>query len=78
MQKTTDRDGADSVFAVETAPQENPIRKLMLGFLHPSEMTPEERMEELASILADGYLRLKIGVGPSSDEAPCLKRRNQR
>jgi len=34
----------------------------MIGFLHPSEMTPEERIDELAEILADGILRLKTGV----------------
>jgi len=30
-----------------------------LGFLDPSEMTPEERTEELAGILASAILRLK-------------------
>lgn len=34
----------------------------MIGILHPSEMTPEERIDELAEILADGILRLKTGV----------------
>jgi len=32
------------------------------GFLHPSEMTPEERLDELAHIFAAGLLRLKAGV----------------
>jgi hypothetical protein len=36
----------------------NPIRKLMLDFLHPSGMTPEERMDKLARIVATGFLRV--------------------
>jgi len=30
--------------------------------MHPSEMTPEERLDELAHIFATGLLRLKAGV----------------
>jgi len=33
----------------------------------PSEMTPEERMRELASILAMGFIRLKSGIRFSSE-----------
>jgi hypothetical protein len=68
MRKRTKIVGAD-LQSAETVPvQDNPIRKLMLDFLHPSEMTPEERMDELASILAMGFLRLKSGIrfGPES------------
>ena len=58
MQKTTEHAGADLLSAGTIPIEDNPIRKLMLGFLDPSEMTPEERMDELARILADGFLRL--------------------
>lgn len=34
----------------------------IIGFLHPSEMTAEERMEELAAIFAAGFLHLRTGV----------------
>ena len=34
----------------------------MIGFLHPSEMTPEERMDELAAILGAGFLHLRAGM----------------
>jgi len=62
MRKRTRIDGADFQSAGTVPVQDNPIRKLMLGFLDPSEMTPEERMDDLASILAVGFLRLKCGV----------------
>jgi hypothetical protein len=62
MRKRTKIVGADSISAGTVPVQDNPIRKLMLDYLHPSEMTPEERMDELARILAMGFLRLKCGV----------------
>jgi len=31
----------------------------MITAMHPSEMTPEERLDELAHIFATGLLRLK-------------------
>ena len=34
----------------------------IIGFLHPSEMTPEERMDELAAIFAAGFLHLRAGM----------------
>ena len=34
----------------------------IIGFLHPSEMTPEERTNELAAILAAGFLSLLAGM----------------
>lgn len=57
-------------------PEHKPIRKLMLGFLDPSEMTPEERMDELASILAAGYLHLKGGMSLLEDDTSFLNHRN--
>lgn len=39
-----------------------PVFVWMIGFLHPSEMTPEERMDELAAILAAGFLHLRAGM----------------
>ena len=73
MQKRTEHAGAD-LLAARTIPIEhNPIRKLMLGFLDPSEMTPEERMDELASILAAGFLRMKGEMRlPSEESRPNL------
>ncbi len=62
MNETTNHERADLLSAEPIPPEHNPIRKLMLGFLDPSEMTPEERMDELASILAAGYLHLKGGM----------------
>jgi hypothetical protein len=61
MQKTTNSDAAADG-AAENAPDENnPIRKLMLPLMDPSEMTPEERMDELASILAMAFLQIEVG-----------------
>ncbi len=34
----------------------------VIGFLHPAEMTPEERTDELAAILAAGFLHLRAGM----------------
>lgn len=62
MRKRTKIAGAELISAGTVSIQDNPIRKLMLDFLHPSEMTPEERMDELARILAMGFLRLRAGV----------------
>jgi hypothetical protein len=69
MQKRTKIVGADYLSAGTVPVQDNPSRKLMLGFLHPSEMTPEERMDELARILALGFLRLKGGMRLPSEES---------
>jgi len=44
----------------------------MLGFLDPSEMTPEERMDELASILAAGFLHLKGGMSLPTHHQECV------
>jgi hypothetical protein len=68
VRKRTKILGADLLSAGTVPVQDYPIRKLMLDFLHPSEMTPKERMEELASILAIGFLRLNSGIrfGPES------------
>ena len=38
----------------------------------PAAMTPEERDQEVAAILATGYLRLRRLVGPSGPPAPAL------
>jgi hypothetical protein len=40
----------------------NPPNEPIIGFLHPSEMTPEERTEELTTIFAAGFLHLRTGV----------------
>lgn len=50
MQEMTNHEWAELLSAEPIPPEHNPLRKLVLGFLDPSEMTPEERMEELASI----------------------------
>jgi hypothetical protein len=42
MQETTNQEWAKALSAEPLPPEHNPIRKLMLGFLDPSEMTPEE------------------------------------
>ena len=34
----------------------------IIGFLHPSDMTPDERMDELAAIFAAGFLHLRAGM----------------
>jgi len=47
----------------------DPTRRPIIGLLHPSEMTPEERLDELASILAAGFLRLKAGMQPPENQA---------
>lgn len=62
MNETTNQEWAELLSAEPIQPEHNPIRKLMTGFLDPSEMTPEERMDELASILAAGFLHLKGGM----------------
>jgi hypothetical protein len=49
----------------------------MLGFLDPSEMTPEERMDELARILADGFLRLQLHRGLLQHHPPARGDRKQ-
>ena len=36
--------------------------------IHPAEMTPEERLQEVAAILARGVLRLHVGISRSSAE----------
>lgn len=69
MKKTTEHAGADLLSAGTIPIEDNPIRKLMLGFLDPSEMTPEERMDELASILAAGFLRMKGGMSLPTEGA---------
>lgn len=40
----------------------DPIAIYSGGFLHPSEMTTEERLDELAHIFGVGILRLKAGI----------------
>lgn len=45
------------------------IPKPVIGFLHPSDMTPEERLDELAAILASGFLRRKAGIPFPEDQA---------
>lgn len=43
----------------------------MIGCLHPSDMTPEERMDELAAIFAAGFLHLRAGMAfPDSQGQP--------
>ena len=43
----------------------------IIGFLDPSEMTPEERLDELAAILAAGFLHLRAGmVFPEAQAQP--------
>ena len=59
MHETTNHEWAELLSAEPIPPEHNPIWKLMLGFLAPSEMTPGERMDELASILASAYLQFK-------------------
>lgn len=76
MQKATDQDGADLLAAGTIPIEKSPIRKLMLGFLDPSEMTPEERMDELARILATGFLRLKGGQGETQERDPVSRKRS--
>jgi hypothetical protein len=43
-------------------PGTKPEPTFTLGFLDPTEMTAEERIEELAGILASAFLRLKKPV----------------
>ena len=74
MRRRTSIVGADIPFAGTIPIKDNPIRKLMLGFLDPSEMTPEERMDELARILADGFLRLHSRRGLLQHRPPSLDR----
>ena len=62
MQKLTECAGADFLSAGTIPIEDNPIRKPLQGFRTPSEMTPEERMDEMASILAAGFLRMKGGL----------------
>jgi len=75
MPQKQNRDGAGLLSAIEVPVQDNPIRKLMLDFLHPSEMTPEERMDELAGILAMGFLRLQSGINSGPKNDPKIKSR---
>ena len=42
----------------------------MFGITDPDEMTPEERVRELAEILARGYLRLLKKAPYPEDNAP--------
>jgi hypothetical protein len=41
----------------------------MMGSLDPSEMTPEERMDELAAIFAAAFLHLRAGVAFAETQA---------
>ncbi len=41
----------------------------IIGFLHPSEMTPEERMNELAAIFAAEFLSTRKGLTRSESQA---------
>jgi uncharacterized protein (DUF2164 family) len=40
----------------------DPSNLPIIGFLHPSEMTLEERINELAAIFAAGFLALRTGI----------------
>lgn len=62
MEKISNPDGATIATAGAVPDVNNPIRKLMLPLMDPAEMTPEERMEELASILAMAFLEYKIAA----------------
>lgn len=41
----------------------------IIGFLHPSEMTPEERMNELAAIFAAEFLNTRTGITCTESQA---------
>ncbi len=41
----------------------------IIGFLHPSEMTPEERMNELAAIFAAEFLNTRTGITRTDSQA---------
>lgn len=69
---------AEVLSAEPLPPGHNPIRKIMLGFLDPSEMTPEERGDELASILAAGFLNLKGGMRLPTEDAYFAKSPSRR
>ena len=41
----------------------------IIGFLHPSEMTPEERMDELAAVFAAEFLNTRAGITRAEPQA---------
>jgi hypothetical protein len=42
----------------------------MTAFMHPGDMTPEERRAEIVSILACGYLRSRVDNSSVNREEP--------